>query len=228
MNTKMKVLSLALVGAFGYVGAASAACPSSAVPPWTDVVAFQGTTTIATPGMAGTECKLNAAINAGANAFASAQVHDATPNAEPRYRAQFLINTDALAAPGFADVAQIFSATSAAYPLQLTMFGNGTGWFLGYNLGSSVSGSVPLAAGENVVEFDLQIGATGSLTFWVNNNSEASPTVPAIATDNSAMVGIDDAYLGLGAPTPSFVNKFGGVAVGFDQFDSRRQTFIGF
>ncbi len=228
MNTKMKVLSLALVGAFGYVGAASAACPSSPVPPWQDQQIFQGATSIVTPGMAGTECQLNSVINAGAGAFAAASVHDASPSAEPRYRAQFMVKIDGLASPGFSDTVQVFAANSSGFPLRLGAFGNGTSWSLSYILGSGVSGSVPLAAGDNVVEFDLQIGTSGSLAIWVNNNTESTPTVPAIAGDYSAMVGINDAYLGLGAPSSSFVNKFAGQAVGFDQFDSRRQTFIGF
>ena len=35
MNTKMKVLSLALLGLVGYAGSAAAGCPGSPVPPWT-------------------------------------------------------------------------------------------------------------------------------------------------------------------------------------------------
>jgi hypothetical protein len=85
-----------------------------------------------------------------------------------------------------------------------------------------------LSANVNVVEFDLQIGAAGSIALWVNNNNEASPTVPAQTVDNAAAVGIDTAFLGLASPSPQYVTAFAGTAVGFDQFDSRRQTFIGF
>lgn len=231
MNMKMKTLSLALVGlaGFGFAGAAAAGggCPGSPVPPWSSVAQFQGSATIVAGGLDGTACRLNSTLNAGAGSFASATVFTDSPSAEPRYRAQFIMNVDALSAPGFADAVQIFSATSTSYPLRIGMFGNGTSWFLSYVLGSSVSGSIPLAAGENTVEIDLEIGATGSLSVWVNNGVEGTPSAGPISVDSSAMVGIEGAYVGLTAGSGPFVINYGGTPVQFDQFDSRRSTFIG-
>jgi hypothetical protein len=229
MNTKMKVLSLAMFGLVGtaFAGSAAAVCPASPVPPWADLQVSQGAAVIADGGLAATECRLDSTINAGAGPFASALVHDASPAAEPRYRAQFILNVDALATPGFSDAAQVFLATSAGQPLRLTIFGDGSNWNLGYILGESVSGSTPLAAGENRVEFDLQI-AGGDFDLWVNNNVEGTPTVADVTGDYSAMVGIDDAYLGLATPSVVFVANYGGTPAQFDQFDSRRTTFIGF
>ena len=112
MNTKMKVLSLALLGLVGYAGAASAGCPASPVPPWTAVAAFGGTATIVAPGYSGTACHLASALTGDGSAFATVQ--DDTPASEPRYRAQFIIDPSSLAGLSLVDGAFIFSATSGA------------------------------------------------------------------------------------------------------------------
>lgn len=229
VNTKMKLLSLAILGLGGIAlaGSASAACPSSP-DAWTGTSLYQGAVSISSPGFDSTSCLMNSTINSGASGFASAVVHDASPSAEPRYRAAFALNLDNFSNPTLSTGAQVFSATSSAGPLKLGIFGSGGAWYLSYFVGASTSGAVPLSAGVNHIEFDLQIGASGSLTLWVNSNSQGSPTVAPITVNSSSMVGIDDAYLGLAAPTPVFVSNFGGTAAQFDQFDSRRQTFIGY
>jgi hypothetical protein len=240
MNAKMKVLSLALIASFGYVGAAAAACPAGPDQAnggaWTAVSQFQGTAVIATPGYAGTECRLDSSINAGASGAASAVVQDDTPAAESRYRASFIVNLDSLAAPTIITGANIFSAVSDATGggVNLGVFGNGGQWFVSYIVADAnepsgfYAGSAPLTAGINHVEFDLQIGASGSFALWVNSNVEGSPTLPAHTVNNATAVGIDNAYLGLAAPSSGFVAAYAGMAAGFDQFDSRRQTFIGY
>lgn len=237
MNAKMKVLTLALLGLAGYAGSAVAGCPASPTPPWTAAPVFQGAVAIASPGYATTACRLDSTIQAGASGAAFATVQDDSPATEPRYRASFIINADTLTNQGLLAGVQVFSATSSATGagVWLSIFGDGAGnRFLGYfakdaNEASGVyANSTPLAAGENHVEFDLQVGAAGSITLWVNNNVEGTPTVAAHAVDNSALVGIDTAFVGLAAPTPQYVTAFAGTAVGFDQFDSRRATFIGF
>lgn len=237
MNTKMKVLSLALIGAFGFAGSAMAACPTGPTTAeggaWTAKSAFQGTVAIATPGLATTECLMDSKINTGATGVASAAVQDDSPAAEARYRAQFIVKVDGLTAPTLTTSANIFSGNSTVTGtgIKLSIFGSSGQWFLSYKVpdGASVyANSLPLAAGENRIEFDLQTGATGSVTMWVNNNVEASPTAPARTVNNSAVVGIDTAFLGLAGPSAGFVTKYAGVAAQFDQFDSRRTTFIGF
>lgn len=241
MNTKMKVLSLALIGAFGYVGSAAAGtCPAGPDVgnggAWTAAPTFQGTLAIATPGFASTSCRLDSAISAGAGGAAFATVQDDTPAAEPRYRAQFSVDVNTLANQSLLAGVQVFSATAAnGATIWMSIFGDGAGaHFLGYFVKDAdrpsgvLSGSTPLAAGVNVVEFDLQVAAAGSIALWVNNNVEGTPTVPAQTVNNAAAVGIDTAFLGLASPTPQYVTAFPGTAVGFDQFDSRRQTFIGF
>lgn len=230
MNTKMKVLSLALVGAFGYVGAASAACPSSPVPPWAAVNTLGGTATIASPGYAGTECRLDSALTGNLASFATVQ--DDSPNAEPRYRAHFIVNADNLANMGFADGVYIFTAQSnTGAQVQLSIVGDGAGGRLvsyfvpnASAAGGSDVGSIPLAAGENHIEFDLD--NSGHFSFWVNNDNEAAPDFTTTTFDNGGAT-IETAFLGLAGPTPGYMSRFTGTAIGLDQFDSRRTSFIG-
>jgi len=228
MNTKMKVLALALLGLAGYAGSAVAGCPSSPVPPWTAVAAIGGTATIVGPGYAGSACHLASTITGDASSFAT--VEDDTPTAEPRYRAQFIIDPSALTGLGATDAAYIFTANSSTGPqVSLSVVGDGaSGWLVSYNVpdttapGGSDVGSFSLTAGENHVEFDLD--NSGHFSFWVNNNVEASPNFTTTTFANGGAT-IETAFMGLAGPTPNFVH---GQPVGFDQFDSRRQTFIGF
>jgi len=236
MNTKMKVLALALLGLAGYAGSAVAGCPSSPVPPWTAANQFQGTVAIAAGGLDGSACRMDSSLATGASGFANAQVEDDTPTAEGRYRASFMINVDALGSPSLITVSNVFSATSATTGngINLSIFGNGTGWSLSYVIADAsqpsgfFSGSVPLAAGSRHVEFDLQVTA-GQFNLWNNNNVEASPDITQTGMNMGTVIaGVDTAFLGLAAPSDAFATTYAGTAAQFDAFDSRRQTFIGF
>jgi hypothetical protein len=227
----MKVLSLALLGLVGYAGSAAAGCPSSPVPPWTAVAALGGTATIVTPGYAGTSCHLASALTGDGSSFATVQ--DDTPASEPRYRAQFIIDPSTLAGLGLVDGVFVFSATSSAGgnpPISLSVVGDGaSGWIVSFNVpssGGNVVGSLPLTAGENRVEFDLN-SSGNSFSMWVNNNTEGTPSFGPAAINNGGAV-VDTAFLGLAGATPGYLSAFNGTAVGFDQFDSRRSVFIGF
>lgn len=238
MNAKMNLLALALLGLAGYAGSAVAGCPSSPVPPWTAVNALGGTAVIASPGYAGTNCRLDSTLTGDATGFAT--VEDDTPAAEPRYRAQFIINADNLTSLGVIDAAYIFTAQTAATggsPVALSIVGDGAGGHLvSYNVpdssaaGGADTGSIALTGGENHVEFDVDNGSvsgTPHFSIWVNNNVEASPNFTTPSFNNGGAV-VDTAFLGMAGPTPGYVSSSDGAAVGFDQFDSRRQTFIGF
>jgi len=236
MNTKMKLLSLALVGACGFAGSAMAACPAGPDTAhggaWSAVNALGGTAVIATPGYAGTECRLASAITGDTTAFAT--VEDDSPSAEARYRAAFIVNGDALTAIGNVDAAYIFSANSGNGPqVSLSIVGDGSGGRLVSFVvpdtaapGGSDVGTFPLTAGENHVEFDLD--NSGHFSFWVNSNVEGSPTYTTDHTLNNGGATIETAFLGLAGAAPGYISSSLGVAVGFDQFDSRRQTFIGY
>jgi hypothetical protein len=237
MNAKMKVLSLALLGLVGYAGSAVAGgCPSSPVPPWTAVNALGGTAAIAAGGYAGTACRLDSALTGDASSFATVQ--DDTPDGETRYRAQFILNADSISNLGAVDAAYVFTAQSGTgAQVQLSVVGDGAGGkLISYFVpnasagGGSDVGSIVLAAGENHIEFDLDNGANGGsphFSIWVNNNNEASPDFSQTSFNNGGAT-IETAFLGLAGATPSFVATAAGAAVGFDQFDSRRVTFIGF
>lgn len=236
MNAKMNLLALALLGLAGYAGSAVAGCPSSPVPPWTAANQFQGEVAITAGGLDGSACRMNSTLDAAASGFANAQVEDDTPTNEGRYRASFMINVDALASPSLITVANVFSATSAGSGngINLSVFGNGTGWSLSYVIADAsqpsgfFSGSVPLVAGSQHVEFDLQVTA-GVFNLWNNNNVEASPDITHNGMNMGTVIGgVDTAFLGLAAPSDGFIASYGGTAAQFDAFDSRRQTFIGF
>jgi len=234
MNAKMKVLSLALVGLCGYAGSAMAACPATP-DAWTAVSAFQGSATVETGGYAGTECRLDSKINANAGGAASGQVNWTGSAVEPSYHAHFIVNVDGLSSQALLDTVAIYSSASqsSGSAVDFTVFGNGTAHNLGYSVRNDANptgfetGVVPLIAGENHIEFAL---ATGASTFklWVNNHDEANPTKSVPVNNGSAFTGIDTTYMGLAGPAPQYVSHFGGQAVGFDQFDSRRQTFINY
>lgn len=235
MNTKMKVLSLALVGLCGFAGTAMAACPGSPVPPWTSVVNFQGAATIATGGYAGTECRLDSKLNAGASGVASAVVtyNNATP--EPNYRAGFIVNVDSLANQSFTAFTKIFSVLGNDVAVEFYVLGDGSGGHtLSYAARSEalpakyITGSKLLAAGENKIQFSLQGAGTASATFslWVNGTDPNAPSDGPFTVDTTTLGPIKSLGLGLASPSAGFVTAFGGVGVGFDQFDSRRNTFI--
>jgi hypothetical protein len=236
MNTKMKALSLALVGLAGFAGSAMAACPAGPDiahgGAWTAVNAIGGTATVVTGGYAGTECRLASTLTGDTTSFAT--VEDDSPTAEPKYRAQFIVGADALTSIGVVDAAYIFSATSSAGPqIQISIVGDGAGGRLVTFIvpdtaaaGGSDVQSFPLTTGENHVEFNLD--SSGHVfSVWVNNNVEASPNFTTTTFNNGGAT-IETAFLGLAGATPGYVSSSSGVAVGFDQFDSRRTLFIGF
>jgi hypothetical protein len=230
------VLALA---ALGFASTSFAQCPASAVPPWSAQSTLGGSLAIVAGGFDGTACRLSSTITLngpGVNAF----VRDNTPAGESRYRAQFWINADTLTGINSAQAVKIFGATTetpangVADVVRLSLTGNlaGSTKILGVftacdgQPGFICSASVPLAAGANRIEIDWQKGATGSLRVWVNNTTEGTPT-STLNGNSAAWGGVDFAVLGLSAPSVGFRTNQLNRAVGFDEFDSRRQTFIG-
>lgn len=248
MNTKMKVLSLALLGLVGYAGSAAAGCPASPVPPWTGVANTQGAVSITVGGLDASACKMNAVLNAGASGFASATVRDDTPANEPRYRARFLIDADGIVNLGSFSAVQVLTANAAAanppsngflYAFRFTISG-AAGGAKNLNIIAANEGqannvslvSTPLNPGVNSIEVDWQVASTaggsdGSLTYWINSNTEGSSTGVISNLSNSGWVGVDSVYLGLAAPNSLFTANNTGQPAEFDTFDSRRATFIG-
>lgn len=259
MNAKMKVLSLALVGLCGYAGSALAVCPGGPAVAdggaWTQKFVNGGTSalSIQTPGLDGSECRLQASL--GNNGGAQAQVMDDTPADEPHYRSQFLFDAGGLTGANGGSQAAIFGANaSAVHAGVLTVVRIN---FSGSGGGSTSSGkrilirtaceggaggtcgsapiTLPNQTGANRIEFDLQIGAdgVGALRYWVTDASasggtDATPTGSITVTGgNDGWGGVDKAFLGLVSPTTAYRSVNTDANASFDRFDSRRQTFIG-
>lgn len=243
----MKALSLAVLG-LGFGANALAACPTDVAQPigaWSSKVQSGGTVTIATPGYAGTQCLMVSTLTVN-NAFAQATAVDTTPVDENQYRARFYVNTDNVTTIGAFDAVQLFTANSAAsFPatnptiqiLRLSLLGGGaTGRQLGIIAacnnggGNTCSATAPLpASGTSTIEVQVIMGASATVNYWVNSNTSGTPTGSVTVTGgNAGWVGPTEARLGLAGPTLGFRTNHLNQGVNFDEFDSRRSTFIGF
>lgn len=254
MNAKMKVLSLAMVGMFGYAGAAAAACPTG--PTVADGGAWTSATelpdhassplAIASPGLDASACKLNTQLQAG-NITAASTVRYNHAASEPSYRFQFLVDNSNLTAFGTTDNVVLFQApaTTAANGfnrlLRVTLVPGPAGakrirFVAQTGAGTFTTGqtfATDLAPGVNRIEGKLTVGAgaAGSLTYWVNaapGTTEPAASGTIANLNNAAWGGVSAAILGLAAPSQSFADAHGGQIVSFDTFDSRRQTYIGY
>jgi hypothetical protein len=253
MNTKMKVLSLALVGLCGYAGSAMAACPATPSA-WSGTVGGTGTSAIVvdTTGYDSTECSLK--VHLGNNGLAQAQVRDDSPAGETHYRAQFIFDAKNLSGANGLNQAPVFLANAAAAHsgtlnlVKMTFAGSGGGstsagkrlFIAAADEGvaggfSSKVVALPNQTGANRIEIDLVVGAagTGKLRYWVNDAattglSDSSPTDTITLTGgNTGWVGVETVFLGLTSPSSAYRSVNSSVDAWFDQFDSRRQTFIG-
>ncbi|MCU7375994.1 hypothetical protein [Tahibacter amnicola] len=249
-NVKIKALSAAVLGlASMYAGSAFAQCAASFVQPtgaWSgSQVIGGGAFSINAPGLGGTGCKVNFRYNAGAGALASAIARDDSPTAEGRYRSRFKINASAITGLSGLQKTQLFTANSnTAFPaaggslqvLRISLIPGGANGTVSVVAATndpangyvSLPFTAPLAAGENTIETEVVIGGagTGKVNVWVNNATAGTPT-GTINVNNSGWVGIDTALLGLADSTPPFRTTQAGRDIAFDEFDSRRSTFIG-
>lgn len=247
MKTKMKLLSLALLGLGGlaFASVSAAACPAGPTAAdggaWSGMSNASGSLEINSPGLDSSDCRLDAKLT-GNFGFASAFVSDNSPDNEARYRAQFLVNVDSLSGLSIAQIVRIFGADtsqpahSLSFPVTLNLNGNVMGTQKVLNVitacesgvNAECTATLPLtASGVQTIEIDWVQGASGSLKVWLNNNNEASPDV-SLSVDNSAWGGIDNAHLGLYGATADFRSNQLNNVVSFDTFDSRRTSFIGF
>ena len=251
ISTKMKLLSLGLLGLGGIAlaGSASAACPSTP-DAWSGTFVGGGTSalSIVSGGYDGSSCKMASMLGDSGNARAA--VFDNSPSNEPHYRAQFIFDPSALSGTSGNEQAVIFRANAAsAYngriPLVEMKFGGkgGGGKRLLINVSCDNAPvyvcvlppiTLPAPSGPNRIEFDLVVGAagTGEFRYWVTDaataTSDTSPTgTLALTGGNQGWVGVDRAYLGLSSPTATYRSVNPAKTAYFDQFDSRRQTFIG-
>jgi hypothetical protein len=253
---KMKALAVAVFGLAGLGMAGSAfACPADPAAPtgaWSTKAVTQGVIAITTPGLNGTGCKLQVALNQNSASFAKSAVTDLTPVDEPRYRARFYIDLSEIT--GLTSVlrsVKIFNATSSTNPPGLS----------GEEVAVQLSGStgaptavitiadstqpsgfnqflipLPTPGGVNRIEFDLTQGASSTFRYWVTDgalvttDTGAPPAGPNVVSgvNNSGWSGVTQASMGeFGANNGWRANYTATTHLYFDEFDSRRATFIG-
>ncbi|WP_257387757.1 hypothetical protein [Tahibacter caeni] len=249
----MKTLSLAMLGLAGmtFAGASMAVCPTDpAAPngPWASKTVSAAVLNIVTPGLNSTECRVNVALNSGAALFAKSIVTDTTPENEGRYRARFYVDTTTPA--GLTSVlrsVKLFNASATTAPaglsseeINITLSGSGGVPSVTFTIADSSQASnlrsvtvpLPNPNGVNRIEFDLGQGASAQFRYWVHAgnvaSSDASPTGTITGVNNSGWSGITQASLGVFAASAQYRSSYGPTdVIGLDEFDSRRQTFIG-
>lgn len=222
------------------VSSAHATCSNANLAVWSSTSTLGGQLNVVSGGLGGTQCRLDARLTSSVGA-AAALVRDNSPSDEPRYRASFIINADALTGQNLGQGVRIFSAATTnphagvGDLVRLNIFGNISGNARNLGVvtpdanepGNIRSATLPLQPGENRIEFDWQRGNPGTLRVWVNNNNEASPDL-TLSVNNLAWGGVDFALLGLANAAPGFRSAQLNRDVQLDEFDSRRQSFIGF
>ena len=203
-------------------------------------------------GYDGTSCKLQSSL--ANNGAATAAVRDDSPSApgEARYRAQFIFDPTNLSGANGTNQAVIFLANaqnsfSGILPmLEIDFAGKGGGSTTSgkriFIVAACATGgtcgvpvNLPVQNGPNRIEFDLVTGAdgTGNLRYWVNDAattglSDGSPTgTITITGGNAGWVGVKTAFLGMSSPSTAYRSVNTNINAWFDEFDSRRQTFIG-
>lgn len=249
MNSKMKTLSLAVLGLVGFAatGVAMAQCPATLSPPWSLVSTLQGTATSQAGGYDSTACRLRVALNQNGSTGSKAFVLDQTPANETRYRAQFIVDASGIGLTQANRNVIAFSVLGASAPsggnnrmVFALLTGNGSSTILRVFVGDTNQGSqyqtldipLPNQAGANRVEIDLTTGAAATMKYWVSDvaasTTEGTPTGTFTALANASWGGVDQTTLGFSTANTFYRQNFTNTSyVYFDQFDSRRQTFIG-
>jgi hypothetical protein len=250
-SLKTKLLCAAILAAGGVQAVHAQTCPTTPTA-WTSFTQDGGTVAITTPGFASTNCKVSMSIGATAVDGSRAQVRDETPATETRYRARFLVNLNGLGALTTTARARLFNGQfnpGNAGVFQLRVEGAAAGGYIVTGFAScsnSVDGdgrcrfSFPIASGDTVNRIEVEwVRATsanatdGAFRYWVNA-SGASPAPTGTVTgvggaglQNFSIPGVDQVNLGLIRPNANFRAQEVGSIVSFDEFESRRQTYIG-
>jgi hypothetical protein len=255
-NMKTLLVALAGLSSFAVAGAAFADCVDGNLSAWS-APSFGGGDSavhVVAGGYDGSACKM--AVNLGDNGTAHGQVRDDSPNNETRYRAQFIFDPVNLNAANGTNQSIIFLANSnLIYKNRLALVkmlysGSGGGTKRVFIIGACDNDAtqnqcqaivtLPNQTGPNRIEVDLTVGANGvgALRYWVNDAAttgllDASGISIPLTGGNAGWVGVKTVFMGMSTPTLNFRSAVAGngqnvdKVVFFDQFDSRRQTFIG-
>jgi len=255
-SLKTLMLAVAGLAGFGIAGSAFAQCDATNLSAWSAQSVGGGTSalSIVAGGYDSSACKMQSAL--GDNGAAHAQVRDDSPANETRYRAQFIFDPTNLSGANGTNQAVVFLANSNAVHqnrlqmVKIVFAGSGGGtkriFIVGacenaasqFNCQAAVN--LPVQNGPNRIEVDVTAGASGvgALRYWVNDAAttglqDADGVTIALTGGNSGWVGVDTVFMGMTSPSANYRSAAAGngnnvgKAAFFDQFDSRRQTFIG-
>ena len=208
-------------------------------------------------GLAGTSCALYVNVGATPLANVKAFVSDTSPQNESRYRARFYFDVSALTLSLANYQTRIFNAFANSAPgsfntdeVRILLVGGATPSLRFYVADAGQSSgfasfqqSLPSSAsGHYYVEFDLTNGAgsssavscaggaAGCFRYWVTAEGTASSDGSPAGTysaNNGGWSGIKQANLGLFSVSTNFRSNNLSKNFAVDEFDSRRQTFIG-
>lgn len=255
MMKTLSLAVLGLAG-MSFAGASMAQCPTTIgqnqtpAGVWSSALQTQAALSVTTPGLVSTTCKMTTALNQNSGASAKAAAVDQTPNAEQRYRARYVVDT-AIALTQLNRSALSFNVVGpSAAPggtqnaFQIFLVGTGSARGLRMLVGDTAAAgqyrqvdiALPNQAGANRIEIDLTFaagaGTNGQLRYWVTNaataTTDGAPTGTVTGLANGAWGGVDQVVLGLAGANNQWRTNFTATDfVHFDEFDSRRQSFIG-
>ena len=168
------------------------------------------------------------------NAFGSACTSDATLTGSTT--GDTCTGTDQIV-NACSDATPIGNAKDFIYSVNLSASSNATITFTVADSGQAsgfrqFSAPLPVASGVNRIEFDLNGGATGSFRYWLSNETDVTadgtPTATVSPINTTAWSGVTQANLGVFAASTQYRGFFtASTHLYVDEFDSRRQTFIG-
>ncbi len=223
---------------FGTAALAGGTCDVSNLSAWTTSQNPASKLNVTAPAaMGGTACGLEVETIAQANNAAKHFVQDSSPNFETRYRAAFCVDLNGLTLPDSGSNRRIklhmaqCSGCANTDVVQYKIQNNGGQYQLNTfvrdsNVGNTLNKStidIPNNAPVRV-EYDLDLTA-GTYKVWVDAASEGdTPVVNLSGLDTAAWPNITRARLG--SMDKSF-QVTAGQTFYVDEFESRRQTFIG-
>lgn len=158
-----------------------------------------------------------------------AYVEDQSPASEARYRVRFYVDPSSLTGCASDCSVSIFEAYSSngGKPFDVRLRKQAAGFFVQFNVADTSGAFNPKwpidEKGWAAIEIDWQAASTtvasdGAIDFWIDGSPRSGYTNISWGADN------DIDYVRLGNPG---VNTFGSGSVDIDDFESRRNAFIG-
>jgi len=257
-SLKTLMLAVASLAGLGIAGSAFAQCADTNLSAWSSTFTNNATTLhVVATGLEATPsaCKLTANLGGSTQQNATAIVIDTTPGAtaggEPRYRARFYFNVDAVTGASLNSGIQstllnvVGNSASQGFNqiLRVLHRGNSSNQHV-IRLAAACGANSPsadglcrvdisnVAAGNHYLEVDIQTGATGSVTYWLDSNATSTagtliPSNSGTTLNMSAWGGVVSMSMGISNTSPNYRASFASATQNFDAFDSRRQTAIG-